>query len=177
MDSAERRKLITEGVKELGFVLATFLPGLPPYIDKNDLISEAYVAILEATARFDPSIAQFKTYVSPKLRGVILNYLTRFVRYDRASIEVDIQEYSNNGGAFSLSDRGEQADEALNKLAIQELISHLSLEERILIELHYARGQTHRQIAKGADMEPSTVTRTLQRALGKIRLKTNLKEH
>lgn len=170
--SSEREKLILEGVKELGYVLAPFLSDLPPFVDKNDLISESLVSIVEAADRFDPDLeggALFKTYVNPKLRGSIMNYLSRFVRASRAKIEVDIDHYSRNGGASAFGDGGSQVRGILRCSRLSKLLECLNEEERILIELHFYRDQTHRQIASGADMEPSTVTRGIHRALKKMR--------
>ena len=139
---SERHLLILEGIKELDFVLASFLPGLPIFIDKSDLIGEAFIAIIRATDKFDPSLdggAQFKTYINPKIRGAIINHLTRFEKSKRAFREVDIVHYASNGGAEELSDHGEPAKQLDVKVRLAELFECLTKEERVLVELSFIR--------------------------------------
>ena len=168
----ERQRLILEGVKELGFVLSGFLPRLPVSVDKDDLISESFLAIIRATDKFDPSLsggALFKSYISPKIRGAIINYLQRFERSKSAFREVDIVEFANNGGAQVFSDNGDATNQIDVKMRLSKMFKCLNMEERILAELYFARDLSERAIAEAVDMEASTVHRQIHRILRKLR--------
>ena len=172
----ERDKLILEGVNELSYVVSRFLPRLPAFIEKDDLISEGFIAIIKGADKFDSSLtrenggAQFKTYIHQKLQGAIINYLSRFENAKRRCNEVDIDSYANNGGAEVFSDGCRQEEISDAKIQVSKLFRVLKREERILAELSFIRELTLREIATGADMEPSTVHRQLKRILEKLRV-------
>ena len=170
-----RDELILEGVIELGYVVSTFLSRLPTFIEKDDLISEGFIAIIKAADKFDPTLtrenggAQFKTYVHQRLQGAVINYLSRFENAKRRYDEVEINSYANNGGAEVFSDNCRQEDISDAKIQVSRLFRALKREERILAELSFIRELTLREIATGADMEASTVHRQLKRILGKLK--------
>ena len=174
---SKRDRLILEGVNELNYVVSSFLTNLPTFIEKDDLISEGFVAIVKGADKFDPSLtrenggAQFKTYIHRRLQGAVINYLGRFENAKRRYNEVDIDYYANNGGAEVFSDdcRAENISDA--KIQVSRLFRVLGKEERILAELSFIRELTLREIAAGVDMEPSTVHRQLKRILEKLKVK------
>ena len=176
LSEQERDKLILEGVNELSYVISTFLSRLPTFIEKDDLISEGFVAIVKSVDKFDSSItrenggAQFKTYIHKRLQGAIINYLSRFENVKRRYNDVDIDYYANNGGAKVFSDdcRPEAISDA--KMQVSRLFRILEKEERILAELSFIRELTLREIATGVDMEASTVHRQLKRILEKLKV-------
>ena len=180
----ERNKLILEGINELGYVISTFLSRLPTFIEKDDLISEGFIAVIKGAHKFDSSItrenggAQFKTYIHQRLQGAVINYLSRFENAKRRYNEVDIDHYANNGGSEVFSD--ESRPEAISdaKIQVSRLFRVLKKEERILAELSFIRELTLREIATGADMEASTVHRQLKRILEKLKVEgLGLSEH
>ena len=176
LSEQERDKLILEGVNELSYVIATFLSRLPTFIEKDDLISEGFVAIVTAADKFDPSIArenggaQFKTYIHKRLQGAVINYLSRFENAKRRYSEVDIDHYANNGGSEIFSDESRPEDISDARIQVSRLFRILEKEERILAELSFIRELTLREIATGVDMEASTVHRQLKRILEKLRV-------
>ena len=176
MAEHDRDKLILEGVNELGYVIPRFLSRLPIFIEKDDLISEGFVAIVKGVDKFDPNMtrdnggAQFKTYIHQKLQGAVINYLSRFENAKRRYGEVDIDVYANNGGAEVFSDGSRAEDISDAKIQASRLFKVLEKEERILAELSFIRELTLREIAVGADMEASTVHRQLKRILEKLKV-------
>ena len=176
LSEQERNRLILEGVNELSYVVSMFLSRLPTFIDKDDLISEGFVAIVKAADKFDSSLtrenggAQFKTYIHKRLQGTVINYLSRFENAKRRYNEVDIDHYANNGGSEVFSDGCRPEDISDAKIQVSRLFRILEKEERILAELSFIRELTLREIAAGVDMEASTVHRQLKRILEKLRI-------
>ena len=175
LSEQERNRLILEGVNELSYVISTFLSRLPTFIEKDDLISEGFIAVIKAADKFDPNLtrenggAQFKTYVHQRLQGAVINYLSRFENAKRRYNEVEINSYANNGGAEVFSDDCRPEDILDAKIQVSRLFRALKREERILAELSFIRELTLREIATGADMEASTVHRQLKRILDKLK--------
>ena len=171
----KRDKLVLEGVNELSYVISTFLSRLPTFIEKDDLISEGFVAIIKGVDKFNPNLtpenggAQFKTYIHQRLQGAVINYLSRFENAKRRYNEVEINSYVNNGGSGVFSDESRPEDISDAKIQVSRLFRVLNKEERILAELSFIRGLTLREIATGADMEASTVHRQLKRILEKLK--------
>jgi len=54
------------------------LVDLPASVDRDDLASEAYIGLIDAINRYDPSKqVKFETYASIRIRGAIVDYLRK----------------------------------------------------------------------------------------------------
>ena len=49
---------------------------LPPYVDRDDLLSSGFFGLLDAVERYDPERQiKFETYACVRIRGAMLDYL------------------------------------------------------------------------------------------------------
>ncbi|HWR39009.1 MAG TPA: sigma-70 family RNA polymerase sigma factor, partial [Patescibacteria group bacterium] len=75
--TAEIREILAENYLTLVKIVAGRVAiGLPQYVDKDDLISNGFLGLLEAIERFDPARGvKFETYAAVRIRGAILDSL------------------------------------------------------------------------------------------------------
>jgi RNA polymerase sigma factor (sigma-70 family) len=67
---------------------------LPRFIDVEDLISAAYLGLVEAAARYDETKGKFSTYAFPRIKGAICDYLRQQRWYKQEVCETATKEVS-----------------------------------------------------------------------------------
>ena len=127
-------------------------------VDAEDIVAEAYLKAARAFNRFDPSRAKFSTWVVTIARNCMITHF-RKMRPTAGLDDVPESVVAAEGGQEAVDDR----DLALRLLAI------LDDDERMIILLKYREGMRNMQIAEELDMNPSTVSTRVARALSKMR--------
>ena len=148
-----------EGAKKL----ISFLR-IPSWVDRGDLMSVAAITILEKGDEYDPSHpsgASFQTFMFDCLRKAFYKFMKS---------QYPIREESMNGNVSSKSsDGGLGVASFEHRTEIDTLCSVLSVEERIILELHYARGMNHKELGSRIGIAKNSVTQKIGRALTKVR--------
>lgn len=71
-------ELLAQLQKDAQRIVMKMSGGAPSYVDREDILSEVYVAMLQAVNRYNPehnSGAKFRTYVQNRMRGAVLDYM------------------------------------------------------------------------------------------------------
>lgn len=124
----------------------------------EDVVSEAYLRAARAFGTFDPGRAKFSTWVTK----IAVNCMNSHYRKVRPTTSLDEAPAS----VFAIPDAQEQyANEDLVGL----LLGQLDPIERNLVVMKYREGYRNVDIAKELDMNASTVSTVLARALEKMR--------
>ena len=126
--------------------------------DAEDVVAEAFMLAARSFGTFDSTRAKFSTWVIK----IALNCMASHYRKNRAT--VDLEEVPER--LFAEQSEEDAVDD--HELALQ-LISVLDDDERELVLLKYRDGLRNVEIAQQLDMNPSTVSTMLSRALAKMR--------
>ena len=126
--------------------------------DAEDVVAEAYLHAARAFDSFDPARAKFNTWVTAIARNCMSSYY-RKARPSVALEDAPDEMYATSGGQEDVDDR----------LLMDRLLACLDDSERELVALKYHEGMRNIDIAEALDMNPSTVSTVLARALSKMR--------
>lgn len=125
----------------------------------EDITSEAFLKAARSFKRFDPSRAKFSTWVITIARNCAFDY---FDANKPTAVLDDVPE-----GAYSAPDAfvGHLSDVDL----VTRLLATLDEDERELVFLKYHEGLRNTEIATQLQMNQSTVSTKLSRAIAKMR--------
>ncbi|MBQ9020499.1 MAG: sigma-70 family RNA polymerase sigma factor [Eggerthellaceae bacterium] len=126
--------------------------------EAEDIVAEAYLKAARAFDRFDPSRAQFVTWVTT----IAKNCMASYYRKNRTTFDLDDVPES------VVAIEGEQGN-VDDALLVRQLLTCLDEEERELIALKYRDGLRNVDIAQELNMNASTVSTKLAHALTKMR--------
>jgi len=71
---AERDALIVRNIPLVKYVLGKVAPGLPHWVDREDLLEAGILGLIDAAKKYDPSRAvAFNTYAVVRIRGAMLD--------------------------------------------------------------------------------------------------------
>ena len=125
----------------------------------EDLVSDIFVKVVRGYPGFDPKKASFSTWVFHITHNTLIDYY----RSNRNTVPLDqenVPEPSCEDEYRGLDDHARQ---------VRQLLVYLDDEERELIYLKYHEEKTNSEISALLDMNPSTVSTKLSRALAKMR--------
>jgi RNA polymerase sigma factor for flagellar operon FliA len=120
------------------------LVDLPASVDRDDLVSEAQIGLIDAINRFDPGKeVKFETYASIRIRGAIVDYLRKLDWAPRSlrqrareigQIELELeqdlgQSPSEEQVARRLGMNVEQYRRTLSDISVLNVLSFRDLEE------------------------------------------------
>ena len=126
--------------------------------DAEDIVAEAFMKAARSFSTFDPARAKFSTWVVTIARNCMISHF-RKERMTSALDDVPESAVAVEGGQSAIDDR---------ELALQ-LLGVLDDEERALVLLKYREDMRNVDIAREMNMNPSTVSTVLARAIGKMR--------
>lgn len=126
--------------------------------DAEDVVAEAYLKAARSFASFDPARARFSTWVVAIAKNCMISH---FRKEKPATTLDDVPESvaAVSGGQDAVEDRD---------LAYR-LLSTLDDSERMLVLMKYHDGMRNVDIARELDLNPSTVSTKLAKALAKMR--------
>lgn len=127
-------------------------------VDAEDVVAEAYLKAARSFASFDPARARFSTWVVAIAKNCMISH---FRKEKPATTLDDVPESvaAVSGGQDAVEDRD---------LAYR-LLSTLDDSERMLVLMKYHDGMRNVDIARELDLNPSTVSTKLAKALAKMR--------
>lgn len=126
--------------------------------DAEDVVAEAYLKAARSFASFDPARARFSTWVV----AIAKNCMVSHFRKERPATTLDDVPESVaavSGGQDAVEDQD---------LAYR-LLSTLDDSERMLVLMKHHDGMRNVDIARELDLNPSTVSTKLAKALAKMR--------
>ena len=126
--------------------------------DAEDVVAEAYMKAARSFDSFDPNRAKFSTWMVAIARNCMISHF-RKERVTTALDDVPESVAATEGGQNAVDDR---------ELALQ-LLATLDDDERALVLLKYREDMRNIDIARERNMNPSTVSTVLARAIGKMR--------
>ena len=124
----------------------------------EDVVSETFLLAARSFSKFDPSRAKFITWVITIAKNCMVSYF----RKERPTVNLeDLTEdhVAVQGGQ-------EEVDDAL---LVQQMLRCLDSTERELVIAKYRDGKRNCDIAQELNMNASTVSTVLSRALSKMR--------
>lgn len=162
MLTAERDKLILEGVKEIKYVLGRYVRRIPTHIEYGDLVSESILAVMESVDKWDSchaSCAKFSTFVRYRIKGAMLDFMRS------SDVPIPEVDWDIRGG-----DKGKFAEQTYISAKLHSLdMSGLTRSDLIWLELYFNRGIPQGVIAKKVGVAPSWVTVCIWKVIQKIR--------
>jgi len=167
MNQEERTVLIASGISQIKFALARVIGKLPSNIERDDLVSEGLLCIMNNLDRWDESHvsgASFATFIYPKILGSMRDFVRRHAIINRRYLPIfpDVECYC--------SDRGQAADATKVSTEMSTLkVCSLSREEQIILELHFVRGYTQKVIANKLKISEAYLCIKVGRAVEKMR--------
>lgn len=126
--------------------------------DAEDIVAEAFLKAARSFSAFDPARAKFSTWMVTIARNCMISHF-RKERATSALDDVPESVVAVEGGQSAVDDR---------ELALQ-LLGVLDDDERALVLLKYREDMRNVDIAREMNMNPSTVSTVLARAIGKMR--------
>lgn len=126
--------------------------------DTEDVVAEAFMKAARSFSSFDPSRAKFSTWTVTIARNCMISHFRR-ERATTALDDVPESVAAVDGGQGFVDDRD---------LALQ-LLGTLDDDERALVLLKYREDMRNVDIAREMNMNPSTVSTVLARAIAKMR--------
>ena len=126
--------------------------------DAEDVVAEAYLLAARSFSSYDPSRAKFSTWVI----HIAINCMNNYYRRSRLTLAIDEIPES------VFIEQGEEEEGIANRELVDQLMGVLDLRERELVLLKYGEGMRNVDIAEQLDMNPSTVSTMLARALAKM---------
>lgn len=126
--------------------------------DTEDIVAEAYLKAARYFDSFDPSRAKFSTWVITIAKNCMISHF-RKARPTSALDNVSEELFAEPGGQDSVDD----------KVLADLLIGCLDDEETELVLLKYHEGYRNVEIAEHMNVNASTVSTKLARAIAKMR--------
>lgn len=152
---------------------------LPPrYAD--DVLSDAWLAVVRAARQYDPAGANWTIYVSFKVQKGILDGLRRFGPYRRTRWGDALDRARRLSGAAKADGERREPDPALldprfdpartcDDEAVRHLTRGLAAQERRAIELYYARGLSMKAVGRALGLCESRVSQLITNAVAELR--------
>jgi len=147
-------------------------------IDLDDVVSEAWLAVLPKMHMINPREGRFTpvllSYLSSTVRNIANDLLRAYTR--RKSVEKVLEDWTETSGGGLMD--GVQADvrsvvslAAQNDLAsaVNAALEQLDPQAREVVVLHGIEGLQHRQIAVEMGIKPNTIAQQYHRAILKLR--------
>lgn len=153
-DKDEFTRLYLESYKLVYNYVRHRMPGN----EAEDVVAEAYLLAARSFGSFDPTRAKFSTWVISIAHNCMVNHY-RKVRATSSLKEVPEHLYSVQDEQDAVGDRE----------LVDQLLGTLDARERELVLLKYREGMRNVDIAEKLQMNPSTVSTMLSRALSKMR--------
>lgn len=130
-------------------------------ISREDLEQEAWLSLLYAAKKFDVSRgAKFTTYAYYNIRGAILRYITKKIRY---------YDYLDESNDFSY------IDEMLDKEDFIRVTTNLLNDQKhaYLLEEYFIKNKPYREIAKEQNVSHQLIFNRITKLVELLRLRLN----
>jgi RNA polymerase sigma-70 factor (ECF subfamily) len=125
----------------------------------EDLLADVFVRVVRSRETFDPAKATPEAWLWRIARNRLFDHFRSMRKIG------DIEQVSE--ARFAVTDDYDGLDDTAQKA--QQLLAVLSPEDRELVYLKYWQEMPNKQIAELLDLNPSTVSTRLSRAMAKMR--------
>ncbi|SMC65538.1 FliA/WhiG family RNA polymerase sigma factor [Sporomusa malonica] len=176
-----REKLIENYLSLVKLVAGRIAVSLPQHVDKDDLISNGFLGLMESIERFDPNRGvKFETYAVVRIRGAILDSL-RAQDWVPATIRQKARQYEQtvakleHGLGRSVSDEEIAMAMKISLSELYTLINHLNTSTLIPLE-EFTRTETASQHTPNPSqhLEEEDVKAMLAKSIDKLPEKERL---
>lgn len=179
--SAEaKERLIMRYLPLVKRVVGRLAIGLPPHVDRDDLLSDGFLGLLEAVERFDcQRQVKFETYAVARIRGAVLDalrardWLPPAVRHQARRYQDAVQQLEGELGRAA-TDQELAAHLSLTEAQVREL--QVTLEISVVVPLdETGPGGGHTRTANPLQLlEDAELRDTLQQAIDRLPEKERL---
>ncbi len=154
---------VAECIDQYGGLLWTIARGFHRVnAEAEDAVQDAFVAIWQNAAKFDPSIASEKTFITMIARRKMIDRLRKAQRRPQL---VSFPET----GPDPAGDQHLKMQLGAEAAAAAEMLDDLRPEQKQVIELSIYYGMSHREIAEQTDLPIGTVKSHIFRGLASVR--------
>lgn len=173
-------ELVREYMPYARIVAKRIIPRLPPFIEKEDLFSAAYVGLWQAAQRYDPSKNTcFRSYSHLRIRGSILSWLRRQQKHHGTS-QLDLKAAANDKtcakyttASFDLVD---DIDYTQVRKEVRRAIAALPEGVRKVVQMRSLAGQTSEQAARVLKVPEVQVNQVQKAAIETLRNSRTIQE-
>lgn len=133
--------------------------------DTEEIVSEAFLKAARLFANYDSSRASFGTWVCTIARNITFDLMRKRKRrneWTESELDADLARIAGEEEEVTL-DEGDDVQLA------EKLLACLSEEERELVYLKFYREMQNKEIAVAMNMNASTVSTKLSRAIARMR--------
>lgn len=178
--AAAKERLVLRYLPLVKRVVGRIAIGLPPHVDRDDLLSDGFLGLLEAVERFDSRRqVKFETYAVARIRGAVLDalrardWLPPTVRHQARQYQQAVQELESKLGR-AVTDR--ELAEHLSLTVAQVRALQTTLQASTIVSLDEAggnggRAQTDNPLQL---LEDAELRETLQQAIDRLPEKERL---
>jgi RNA polymerase sigma-70 factor (ECF subfamily) len=145
------------------WALLNVQPALRTRLDPDDVVQEVAVRAMQNVASFDPSRAEFRTWLFGIARNVLYQALERLARGERSSADVTgaSAQFANLIDTTTGITRRLRRDETFQRLV--EKLASLPEEERRLVLYRGLEGLSHDEVAARLGLSADAATKRWQR--------------
>lgn len=137
IDTQERNALVETHTELVRYLARRMGKDLPPWMERDDLVSFGWFGLLKAAERFDPERGvKFETYATPVIRGAILDGL-RALDWAPRSVRSAAREVVRGAEALG--------HELGREPTLAELAEHLGLAEAEILAARWEATSSHVQ--------------------------------
>lgn len=171
----ERNELTEHYLSLVRLVAGRLAISLPPYVDRDDLLSSGFFGLLDAVERYDPERQiKFETYACVRIRGAMLDYL-RAKDWMPVATRQRIRKFSDAIGRLTTelgrepTEEELQDDMGMSDKEFRALQGQLSMATVVPLD-DYLTAATPEQDAANpsARLEAEELRKTLAKAIDKL---------
>ena len=171
----ERNELTEHYLSLVRLVAGRLAISLPPYVDRDDLLSSGFFGLLDAVERYDPQRQiKFETYACVRIRGAMLDYL-RAKDWMPVAARQRIRKFSDAIGRLTTELGREPTEEELqqamgmNDKEYRSLLGQLSMATVVPLDDYLATEMPEQDAASpSARLEAEELRATLAKAIDKL---------
>ena len=171
----ERNELTEHYLSLVRLVAGRLAISLPPYVDRDDLLSSGFFGLLDAVERYDPERqVKFESYACVRIRGAMLDYL-RAKDWMPVATRQRIRKFSDAIGRLTTelgrepTEEELQDDMGMSDKEFRALQGQLSMATVVPLD-DYLTAATPEQDAANpsARLEAEELRKTLAKAIDKL---------
>lgn len=138
---------------------------LPAFVDVEELVSAAYLGLVEAANRFDPvkGIA-FSTFAFPRISGAINDHLRSQWRASRANAQPLVSLDQSAGDATALRDTIEARPEKADRVEelFDEIVSNCDDDAKNVLRLYYIEETPMKEVGRRMGVSESRISQLIK---------------
>lgn len=158
MTLEERNSLIERHIPDIYALAGRISRKLPPCFDPDRLASAGFLAVTEASERYEPSAGDFWSFVRRRAAGAMLNEVSREWKHE-CHVELPVVRVSNDPNPEELAIEAERR---------RRVSMALTGRQRAVLRLRILGGKS-REIGDALGISKRTVDATVHQATKRIR--------